>query len=69
MSVEVSDSKVAVQPSHVLEGHSREVLCLDVENDKVVSGSWDKTVRMYRLGPSGMARVIHTLAEHTLKVR
>ena len=60
---------VNVNLTHVLEGHSRDVLCLDAENDKVVSGSLDKTIRMYRLGPAGMSRVIHTLAEHTLKVR
>ena len=59
---------VNVNLTHVLEGHSRDVLCLDAEDDKVVSGSLDKTIRMYRLGPAGQYRLVHTLTGHTLKV-
>jgi hypothetical protein len=57
----------------VLEGHTREVLCMDVQTEGsswlVVTGSMDKTVMVFRLGPEGVYKVLHRLAEHKLKVK
>jgi hypothetical protein len=59
--------------THVLEGHSREVLCMDVQREGgsclVVTGSTDKTVMVFRLGPEGVSKVLHRLEEHKLKVK
>ena len=72
--VTTAGSKVTVQDTegvltHLLEGHTREVLCLDIRGDMVVSGGMDKSVMVYRLGPQGTFKVVHTLTEHKLKVR
>jgi len=69
--------KVEGELTHVLEGHTRDVLCLDVQKEAafsggswlVVTGSMDKTIHVFRLGPDGTFKVVHKLEEHKLKVR
>lgn len=55
--------------THLLGGHTREVLCVDCEGDVVVSGGRDTTVLVHRLGGDNVASLEHTLTGHTLKVR
>ena len=54
--------------THLLEGHTRDVLCLDAHGDIVVTGGTDKNIMVFKLGPGGVFRVVHTLTEHKLKV-
>ena len=54
--------------THVLTGHSRDVLSVDTQADLVVSGGLDTTVLVYKLGPENLFKVVHKLEGHTLKV-
>ena len=54
----------------VLAGHSREVLCLAVTGDLVVSGGQDSLVLVTRLEPAAhQSQVLHRLEQHKLRVR
>ena len=63
-----SAGKLGSELTHVLTGHTRDVLCADTRADLVVSGGLDTTVLVYRLGPENLFKVVHKLTGHTLKV-
>ena len=52
----------------MLEGHKKTVLCLDVSSDYIVTGAADRTIRLFKLGPFGLYRTIHTLNGHRQRV-
>ena len=64
-----SEGVLATKLTHLLTGHSRDVLCVDMEDDIVVSGGMDTNVLVYRLGPDNVFKLVHTLSGHKLKVR
>ena len=61
--------KLSSELTHVLTGHTRDVMCADTRADLVVSGGIDTSVLVYRLGPENLFKVVHKLTGHTLKVR
>ena len=67
-TVQLTEGEPESSLSHLLEGHTRDVLCLDICGDLIVTGGTDKLVLVYKLGPAGVYKVIHTLTEHKLKV-
>ena len=64
-----SEGRLDTRLTHVLDGHSRDVLCVDTEDDLVVSGGLDTNVLVYRLGPDNVFKLVHTMSGHKLKVR
>ena len=64
-----SAGKLGSELTHVLTGHTRDVLCADTRADLVVSGGLDASVLVYRLGPENLFKVVHKLTGHTLKAR
>ena len=51
-----------VYASHTLTGHTRGVSCLAVIDGKLVSGSWDNTIKVWDLKTD---QCLHTLTGHT----
>ena len=61
-----------MEPVSRLVGHKRTVTCLDVEDDLVITGSLDKTVRLWSSSPSNNNSVTYLqealLEGHFIKV-
>ena len=56
--------------THVLTGHTRDVLCLAIKDSMVVSGGLDTNVLVTRLGQAdNESSLVHTMTGHKLKVR
>ena len=55
--------------THVVTGHTRDVLCLDLAGEVLVSGGLDTNVLVTRLGEDQESQLLHTLSGHKLKVR
>jgi F-box and WD-40 domain protein 1/11 len=53
---------------HTLEGHTRGVRCVTFDGTTIVSGSWDKTVRIWR-APYNTAECERVIELHTRYVR
>ena len=53
---------------HTLEGHTNEVLCVAFDGTTIVSGSWDRTVRIWR-APYNTAECERVIEGHTNSVR
>jgi len=66
---ELNRSDMSTKLTHMLADHTRDVLCLDAEDDIVVSGGLDTNVLVYKLGPENAHQLVHTLTGHKLKVR
>ena len=62
-------SRLTSKLTHVLTGHSRDTLCVDLEDDTVVSGGLDTNVLVYTLGADNEYQVVQTMTGHKLKVR
>ena len=65
---ELNRSDMSTKLTHMLADHTRDVLCLDAEDDIVVSGGLDTNVLVYKLGPENAHQLVHTLTGHKLKV-
>ena len=52
----------------MLEGHKKSILCLDVAANHVVTGGADRIIKLFKLGPFGLYRTIHTLSGHRQRV-
>ena len=64
-----SGSGITTSLSHLLTGHSREVLCLALTGNVVVSGGQDNKVLVTKLGPPHQSQLLHSLEHHKLRVR